>query len=539
MTDTFTDNITLDPEFLWLPKPTGELGSLAGKVGNFMPYCNIKFADLPLFHIPNEHLIDMSLGLGIGSGGGVGGTTINLTLLDPTNFILERVMRYAIMRNNYGGWAFLLVQFGWTDGITNYGMQPDEFLKFSVSNWVQTVDTGVTRYTLTGVSQGQMLLRNVRVPDTIALPFVDSVPVSGKAYKTQTGYVLDEMLNRLIPNLPNKVKVIGNISDRGIADIAGFFNQAGNQRGITLFKELANKYLTTTSGGYFQWCFVSHVNEKSAVKDAKSSDEVTAPVNNGVYILFYDPSYVDDLRKQNAIVRNSSMPSEYSIYKSCEALIRWPNHMGYALELQIGGNTDWLGNAFDLTRTSITAAGQVSPGPTVKTKTPTNESVIQDGALNTIDRSHNADQMGGGAGQTTTGKASNMGTINAAKGQRSQAFANQMTLTTKGEPWFVNQAMFAGMHFGVLFDNKTNLSRVMVPYAANDPDQLKNSIPMLRSLTPENFQFLMDGGFFDPEQFPSPLTGTWAIQGVTQRISGGTFTTSFQLLRDLEQETSI
>ena len=505
------DFLSEEPKLLWLSKPDGTPGLLYGMVGNFMPYVNMKIANMPLFKVPNEHVVQMIATI---TGDFC---SLDMTLVDPTNFIIERMLRYALDVVGVTNLPTIMLQWGWTDGINQFGMQSWQFMEFTIESWVQTIETTQSRWTLKGFATGSFVSKVIRVPASVAMP--------NAIEETSIEAVINQHVKR-----PIKVLIAGTPLDPRY-ETGGFFNQPGN----LMLSDLINfivKQMISVDGGYFNYCWISEVNDtlvkqttgEAATNSPDGNDSQVAPGSGGC-LLIYDIQYLRKQRETAARQRNTEVPSEYSQFKDCITLIRWPNSDGVVKEITIGGNTEWSMAGREFTQTSVAADSSVIQ-TSEKSSNP-NAIITQDiSATETV--SISGESLGQG-GTTPSGQPPPATKAAILKAKRVADFASQLTFKTKGEPWFINQASLMDLLFGLLYDYRTVLQRIVAPFGSG-AYQLEQAFPNLIGVDPSTLQNMKDSGLFDPENIDSPLNGLYDLQGVVHSIVGGEYTTEFQVI---------
>jgi len=500
-----------EPRFLWLPSVDGNLGELFGKVGNFIPYLNLKIGGLPLFTIPNEHILSFTCTIS-------GTPAASLSMIDPTNFVIERMLRYAFTQPGNDPFPIILIQWGWTDGNTKYGM--DNFLEFDVQKFVQTIDVSQTRWTIDLIARGDYVARNLKIPQGLQLP-------SGLEEND-----LQTFIGQNVPGGKISVILMGKIDQKINVDLSGMFNQPGNLTLKDLISQLVSQ-LKSNEGNPFAYRWISEVNENAVIRTDDTDDKTPPnttldwPPGTAGILLIFDRVLASEQHASASKQRNASLPSNRSAFAVCDTLLIWPNNLGYISQVSVAGDTDWIGVGKRITETSIGPDGKILQKSTEIPieKTP----VVQVNISDLGDASVSAEQIAA-AGAPTTGAVSPAIEAAVAMAQRVSEYANNIKVTGPGEPWFVNQANFVGMMFGFVYDQNANLARVMRTFDPTNSGSLQKAIPLFYGVDDATMENITASGIFDPNAIDSQLNGIYELRGVTHTIQAGSYKIEYDLL---------
>jgi len=499
------------PELLWLRRPDGSGSIFAGEpgrpetavTGNLMPFVDLSIGDIPLYSYPNQHILDLTHD--------IIDNTVTLSLIDPTNFIIERLMRFAFTslaaRNN------IKLRYGWTNGVSRWGTDYKNWLVFAINGLSQSIELDGTRWTMTLVPYMQNFLKNIRVKENVNLD--DATP--DRLQEWINGVLLESGDNRSII-----VKMLGKFQKLSNVESGGRYQTPGNLK----FEEVIDAILKTwqtTSGQLAKYEFDPFCSNFAATNGGK-------PYTS---LFIWDEEELIAMREKEAQTINQTQ-SNSQVFGKAHIFSRWPSTDGGVLKVQMVSDLNWLAKA------GIKAYAVDASGKMVQQQAKIAPGKIHD--LTGHDQAHpDADAVAepGTATATPTGAPSSAGRgVVQNLADAMTRYTSRIEVTTMGEPYFTGASRFKNMLFGLLIDDLFNLDRVVPPFQGNDPVSLARAFPLFGDPQGTLAAKAAESGLFDPVSKGAWLTGLYTIMNAVQSLSGGSFTTKFTLFMDVGKESA-
>ena len=498
--------VNVRPSLLWLRDPTGGGAVFAGQVsspgsgvtGNLMPFIDLMIGEIALYQCPNEHIVQFTHQVSTGAA--------TLSLIDPTNFFLERVFRFA--------WAYqtgerkVRLRYGWTNGVQKWPTEPDGgWLNFQVSNLAQTINMDGTRWTMTMTHLGGEQLKNVRVKENVNLTDlkIDSIQNWINGVLGESGNNKQTIMVQMFP--PD------GIVERSNAEAGGRYQVDGGG----FLGETIRKLLT-----YWK-CKQGEHSPEMLLSSAVPADQDPSTV--GAVLLIYDPAFLENARKKNAENNNRNVIPQFSAYSGCQVMIPWPNPDGGVLQLQMVSDLKWFamtavrGISFDREGKIQQASQSISGTPQANTLFGDKQSAQPREATMTPGTEPTA-----ASNSTSSSLEARLKSV----GDFSRQAALIIEITTQGEPWFHSFDNVMRMRIGIMVDEMYNLDRFVPEFDGTNSDELGRAFPVLKSLSPNALQLMADSGLFRRES-AAWMNGVWLVVGIEHAIQGGNFTTKFKV----------
>ena len=493
------------PELLWLRRPDGSGSIFAGTpgrpetavTGNLMPFVDLSIGEIPLFNYPNQHILNLTHN--------TFANTITLSLIDPTNFIIERLMRFTFTTLNAR--SSIKIRYGWTNGVSRWGTDYNDWLVFTINGLSQSIELDGTRWTMTLVPYMKSYLDNVHVKENANLD--DATPDRLQDW-------INGVLSESGDSLSIAVKMLGKFQKTSNVESGGRYQTPGNLE----FKEVLDAILKT-------WQTTSGQLPKYSLDPFCSNFAATNGGKPYTPLFIWDEEELLAMRKKEAQTINQAQGNN-QIFGKAHIFSRWPSTDGSITKVQMVSDLNWLAKA-KVKSYAVDAGGRVVE----------QQAEIATGKINDLtghgQTAPNADIVTepGTAMSSPTGEPSSAerGIIKNLSDAMTR-YTSRIEVTTMGEPYFISTSRFKNMLFGLLIDDLFNLERTVPPFRGNDAASLAQAFPFLGDPRGTLAQKAAGSGLFDPESTGAWLTGLYTIMNVIQSISGGSFTTNFTLFMD-------
>jgi len=483
------DNIFLGskPKLYWQNDAALQNGNSDGLL-NYTPFLEINFgAGLPFYNIINDHLLSFSLDNNIGT----------LIFYDSTNFIFERLLKYAFAKNKGKG---LLMRWGWTNGAEKITQPEDKWTTLIVTKIASTPDTNGTRWTLVlsnFLSYAQDLIKISR-----------SITISNLANLDD----LEREVNIIVAGSPKIVFTKGlALKDAPNWAQAGVYTTTGDVSLGEFIRDVVQKRWVSESTGK-----PPEISISNAVFEGQSAEPQ-------INVLLYD---IKDLLDSRSAKNSSVSATDLDNFSNCDFVLRYPTNENGILGLSFGQDLSWsdlalarnlyVDNSGNVIVT--TSESEIPANAIVQTRNRIGENAVTATAGADIGRS----QEIGDNEATPEGIARVMEKV------RYQSM--RIVLTLRGEPELFDCALLKGHRIGLIINIAPFVDSNLLSYGDDDAS-FGRAFPMFSGPNKETFNILKEVFQHNDENFYSQFTGIWLVQNLRQNISAGSYVTELDLVK--------
>ncbi len=455
---------------------------------NYAPFVDIDFgAGLPFYSISTNHLLSFSMENNVAI----------LQFCDPTNFIFERLLKYAFAKNKNKG---ILLRWGWTNGPDKITQPDNIWTTLMVSNLTSSLGIDGTQWTI--------VLQNFLTYSKDILKFSAAIQIS----QLTTLDDLQSVVNELVGGKP-KIVFHSEVSlkdEPNFASAGEYATDGDVTLGEFLSEIVSKRWISETSG----------IPPRIAVSNAIARDQSIEPQIN---VMLYD---IKDALDSKAAVNQSISSFDPDTFKNCTFVLRYPVNESGTMDLAFGQDLKWS----DLVQARNLYVD--SSGNTIVT---TSESEIPEKIVAQV-----KERLGQNAITTTSADglgrtneiADNAATaVGIAKVMETLRYQSlKIILRLRGEPELFDYATLIGYRIGLIINIVPFMDTTVLSYG-DDNESFQRAFPMFAGPNEDTFRILKEVFQQNDENFYSQFTGVWIVKGLKQNITAGSYITELELSR--------
>jgi len=534
------------PQLLWNSEAVQRRGLVDLIGSDIMPFVHLRFGRLiPLYNVEGQLLESFSQDI---TG------RVTLTLSDPTNFLIERILRFIFSSfNEVEDNRTLYMRWGWTDGKREWTQgsrfQESERIQvmnqwqaYSLISWTQDFESTGSGWVLEGMPYGQYLIERVKA----VIPYNQDM---GEI----TSQNVENILSRMFLNERNfasdrvprvRVRFVGEFQENSLNADDGWYQSTGNMTFQQFLKEIVEKRWVGVESGRVP----SIIYSSTIIEEKDNQQPLTV-----IYIC--DKNSIGTERRQSAnwineqlgigtsaermaLEQSGEIYSETNLRKlreGCAFSLKYPNTFGNILKFTTSESIVWIDRAQhyqapvnDSDARTRTVEGQgENPGDAFAPPIARN-----------MQAQHVENEVNRGVAHQTSANPDQMDAV-AREASLSPYYAMALNITLLGEPDFFDPVAVLGTRVWMEVDQQPFLDQ-QIRFGhrfENTPEGLVQAFPILKSLAQRQngiegnsvLNAMVNSGLFDPA-IKSYLTGVWWIAKFSNTINGGRFETSLTLM---------